>query len=213
MKNITFKKLILLIGALLLVTGVSIFAYWMESINKPEDKEIEINIIVGIGGEDGTELKVQEVNGDFNFVPLGREQDSIGDNNKSSYVFDSNVRWEHTPENNKDQVGLLKAYVTNFIFYELEDPETSEGENYLSEEQLEELIGFFTVEIGSIVNGEFVPDDEFYLEPNIDTNTWDTIQIRITFAHEPTNKELRTLLLERKYDLILTLEIIHIKDV
>ena len=172
MKSSVFKKLIIVIGSVVVITGISLFAYWMSTLNAPPDKETEITVIIGIGDGSGANLHIKEDldTAGLNFVPKERlEHDSIGDNNVSSYVFDINISWAYKSSNvpeGKVEKGVLLAYINKFKFFDAEGNERPD--DYLSENQKRELASLFVVELGyKDSEGNFTPEKEnFYIDTN-----------------------------------------------
>lgn len=225
MKSSVFKKLIIVIGSVIAIAGVSLFAYWMSTLNAPPDKETEIGVVIGIGDGSGVNLFVKEdldTTG-LKFVPRDRlEHDSIGDNNVSSYVFDVNVSWAYTetPDlaKGKEEKGVLLAIISRFDFYDISGKLMS---GHLTLDQQAELASLFVVELGyKDSEGNFTPETEdFYIDPNgipVDPNPreYQEVHLRLTFKSEPHDKVLRELIINENFvlEVILKVERVEILD-
>lgn len=220
MKNKAFKKIILLMGAILLISGVSLFAYWMSGIINPPAKDVDVTVIVGVGDADAAliEIKLIEFE-DFHFVPAEREDhDSVHEDSKSSFVFQTNISWQPLDELifTEDRVGVLQAILEYYNFYELNsEGEFVEVETELTQEELDELMSHFKIELGKKENDEFVPLDNVIVNPyesgKQDTH-YDEVYIKITFETEPSNIDIRNYLINKRFDIVISIAVDRVID-
>lgn len=210
MNKTLFKKIIIVVASVLVVAGVSLFAYWMSVLNEPEPVDEDITVIIGVGEGTNASLKVTEtiINLGLNFVPEDRlPNDIIDDEYTSEFVFEVIISWIYSPEDENEK-GALLANMNKFIFYD-QSPfvEENEHQRQLTEQEQETLKESFLLELVKKDNdGTYhKPEGHYLINPNQNEQDTQKIYLRLKFIEDVTDHEIWNLLVNKIFALEVTL--------